>query len=463
MIKRIRKIRNRHLFILDFLLAIITYAAMIVAIFPLSYFKYYMFGGISMILTTAIVHCLCLMFFSVYNIDWVNAAHKDYLTLLTACATASLISVILDEFFNSSVFFLKFNIVVNIGISGFLCGLRFAIRMIYKAITELRRDKGKRILIIGAGRLAVMLMRDITENEHLNYKIVGLIDDDNFKRNKRLYGSKILGGRDDIIRLCEELHIDEIIFAICSIEEKEKSEILDICSKTGKKIKILPGVTESLNGSKQLQKIREIKIEDLLKRETINLDNELIESNIFNKTILVTGGGGSIGSELCRQIVKYKPERLIIVDIYENTTYELQNELEGICPEQKIDVLIASVRDKARLDKIFELYRPDIVFHAAAHKHVPLMETSPAEAIKNNIFGTYNTALCALEYGTKRFVMISTDKAVNPTNVMGASKRMCEMVVQTLQKMGKTEFVAVRFGNVLGSPISRTKISPPFA
>ena len=451
MIKRMKRIRNRHLFITDFFLAILTYAAMIISIFPLASFKYFMFGGFSMILITSVIHCLCMMFFSVYNIDWVNAAHKDYLTLLTACTVASLISVIVDEFFDSSVFFLKFNIVVNIGISGFLCGLRFAIRIIYKTIVEFKREKGKRILIIGAGRLAVMLMRDIAENEHLNYNIVGLIDDDHFKRNKRLYGSKVLGGRNDIIRLCEEHNIDEIIFAIYSIENSQKTEILEICSKTGRKVKILPGVEEALNGSKQLQKIREIKIEDLIMRDTISLDNELIESNIFNKTVLVTGGGGSIGSELCRQIVRYKPERLIILDIYENTTYELQNELEDICPEQKIDVLIASVRDKARLDDIFKTYHPDIVFHAAAHKHVPLMETSPAEAIKNNVFGTYNTALCALEHGAKRFVMISTDKAVNPTNIMGATKRMCEMIVQTLQKMGKTEFVAVRFGNVLGS------------
>ena len=451
MIKCIKTIRNRHLFVLDFFLAIITYAAMIISIFPLANFDYFMLGGISMILTTSIIHCLCFIFFSIYNIDWINATHKDYITLLTACAVASLISIVLDELFPSSVFFLKFNVVVNIGINSFLCSSRFAIRIIHKTIADLKRDKGKRILIIGAGRLAVMLMRDIAENENLNYKIVGLIDDDESKKNKRLYGSKVLGGRNDIMRLSKELNIDEIIFAIYSIQNDEKSEILEICSKTGKRVKILPGVEESLNGHKQLQKIREIKIEDLLKREPVTLDNDLIESTIFNKTILVTGGGGSIGSELCRQIIRYKPKRLIIVDIYENTTYELQNELEDIYPEQKIDVLIASVRDKACLDKIFERYHPDIVFHAAAHKHVPLMEVSPAEAIKNNIFGTYNTALCAIKHETKRFVMISTDKAVNPTNIMGASKRMCEMIVQTLQKTGKTDFVAVRFGNVLGS------------
>ncbi len=452
MVKRIRRIRNRYLFILDLLFSVFTYMAMIVLIFPITDFHYYLYGGIYTILTTAVVHCISLMFFSVYDTDWVNAAYKDYITLLTSCAVASLISIILGEVIDNE-FFLKFNIVANMGISAFLCAFRFAIRIIYNSIVEYskEREKRKRILIIGAGSLSVMLMRDIAANKNLDYKIVGLIDDDYNKKNQKLYGTRVLGGRDDIIRLSEELDIDEIIFAIYSIDNSEKTEILEICSKTGKKVKILPGVEAVLNSDNPLQQVREIKIEDLLKRDPITLDNELIESNIFGKTILVTGGGGSIGSELCRQILIYKPERLVIVDIYENTTYELQNELEDIYPEQKIDVLIASVRDKIRLGEIFAKYRPDIVFHAAAHKHVPLMETSPEEAIKNNVFGTYNTALCAIEHGTKRFVMISTDKAVNPTNIMGASKRMCEMIVQTLQKTGETDFVAVRFGNVLGS------------
>lgn len=455
MIKRIakdlRKLRNRHLLVVDLLLAIATYSLMIAFVFPLGIFKSLFFGGLHMVIGTALIHCICLVIFSIYNTDWINASHKDYINLLTACSVGALVAVIISEIIGCEVFFLKFNIVANLAIAALLCGFRFAIRLIYRAAIEYTSDKGNRILIIGAGRLSVMLMRDILENDRLNYKIVGLIDDDETKKKKRLYGTRVIGGRNDIIRLCDELDIDEIIFAIYSIDPKEKSEILEICAKTGKKVKILPGVEASLTGTKQLQKIREINIEDLLNRDPIHLDNELIESNILDKVVLVTGGGGSIGSELCRQIIKYKPKRLIILDIYENTTYELQNELEETYPHQLIDVLIASVRDKKRLNEIFETYKPDIVFHAAAHKHVPLMEFSPAESIKNNVFGTYNTALCACEYGVKRFVMISTDKAVNPTNIMGASKRMCEMIVQTLQKLNKTEFLAVRFGNVLGS------------
>lgn len=444
-------IRNRYLFFMDLILTVIAFAAMIIFVFPTATLRGHLMGGIDLIAVTALVYVIILGAFSVYNTDWVRAAHKDYIRLMLACILAAVISVVLGEYFATDVFFLKFNIAANLAVTALICALRFAIRIVYKIILELAAGSGKRILIIGAGSLALVLMRDILENDDLNYSVVGLIDDDPQKKNERMYGSKVLGNRHDIVRICKEMNVDEIIFAIYTIDNKQKTEILDICSKTGKKVKILPGVEASLNSNNKLKKIREINIEDLLDRDPISLDNKLIEDDICGNVVLVTGGGGSIGSELCRQIVKYKPSKLIILDIYENTTYELQNELEEEYPEQDMAVLIASVRDKERLNEIFEEYRPDIVFHAAAHKHVPLMEFSPAEAIKNNIFGTYNTACCATEYGVKRFVMISTDKAVNPTNVMGASKRVCEMIVQTLQSLGKTEFVAVRFGNVLGS------------
>ena len=332
-----------------------------------------------------------------------------------------------------------------------MCGLRFFIRLTYKYTRSPDTTHGKRALIIGAGKLAVSLLRDIDENENLNYNVIGLIDDDRLKYKNRIHGVDVLGNRNDIEKICNDKKISEIIFAIHNIPEKEKADILDHCSNTNCKVKIIAGFEASLNGKIQSSSIRNVEIEDLLERDSIVLDNKLISEDIYSKTILVTGGGGSIGSELCRQIIKYKPETLIILDIYENTTYELQNELEELYPEQKLEVLIASVRDEKRLNEIFQMYHPDIVFHAAAHKHVPLMEFSPCEAIKNNVFGTYNVAKCAANHGVGRFVMISTDKAVNPTNIMGASKRMCEMMIQMLNGRSKTNFVAVRFGNVLGS------------
>ena len=296
-----------------------------------------------------------------------------------------------------------------------------------------------------------MLLRDIRDNKHLHYNVVGLIDDDKVKKNQVMCGAKVLGGRSEIERICREKMVEEIVFAIYTLPLSEKKEILEICTKTGCKVKVMPGIEAVLSGNFGFNSMRNIEIEALLEREPVKFDNNLIKEDLCGKTVLVTGGGGSIGSELCRQIIPFRPKLLIILDIYENTTYELQNELMEKYPDQQLEVLIASVRDKKRLDDIFSVYRPEIVFHAAAHKHVPLMEYSPCEAVKNNVFGTLNVAKCADEFGVRRFVMISTDKAVNPTNVMGATKRMCEMIIQTMAAESKTEFVAVRFGNVLGS------------
>lgn len=449
--KTFKRIRNRYLFIMDIVLTIAAFAAMSFFVFPAATLWGHIWGGRSMIVATAWAYIVTLTLFSIYKTDWVRAAHQDYIRLLSGCMVSSVISLICGKFFATDIFFLKFNIAANIAVSTLICALRFLQRLMYKAAHEYYGEGGKRVLIIGAGRLALVLMREILENHRLNYQVVGLIDDDRQKRGNHMYGTKVLGNRNDIARICELMYVDEIIFAINTIDSKQKAEILDICSSTGKKVKILPTLAETLIVDKPLKKMREINIEDLLERDPIVLDNKLLEDDICNKTILVTGGGGSIGSELCRQIAKYKPKRLMILDIYENTTYELQNELEKNFPGLDIVVLIASVRDEVRLEEIFETYRPEVVFHAAAHKHVPLMEFNPAEAIKNNVFGTYNTAKMSAKYGVKRFVMISTDKAVNPTNIMGATKRMCEMIVQTLQNTAETEFVAVRFGNVLGS------------
>ncbi len=446
-----RCIRNRYLLIVDLLLCFLAYSFVLAVLFPISQFSAQIAESIHFILTTAMIYCIVMLCFRMYRVDWIYAGVKDYVLLLSACVVASFSSVIIESFVNSEYFYLKNNLTANFCVTAFVCASRFMLRIMYDMIFYSAKNKNKRTLIVGAGSLGISLLRNIHNSSKLDYNVVGLIDDDTSKMGIRLHGVQVLGNRHDIVRICAERRVDEIIFAINSVDSAERAEILDICSQTGKKVKILPATEDVLNSSDKTTRIREINVEDLLERAPITLDNELIKSDISNKVILVTGGGGSIGSELCRQILKFDPKRLVIFDIYENTTYEVQNELKEAYPTGVIDVLIGSVRDKKRLDEVFDAYKPDIVFHAAAHKHVPLMEDSPTEAVKNNVFGTYNTAKCAEEYGVKKFVMISTDKAVNPTNVMGATKRMCEMIVQTLQKNGKTEFVAVRFGNVLGS------------
>lgn len=445
-----KSIRNRHILITDILFCIIAYMLAIVIVFPIASLREHLMASITLVLSTAAIYVLVAAFFGVYRMDWVYAGAKEYFCLIISFGISVILSVFAGIILGGSVY-PKLNIAANFFTIAFMCFVRFAIRLLYRGNILAVKKKGKRVLVIGAGRLAVMLLRDISENKRMNYNVVGLIDDDIAKQKKHIYNSCVIGTRDDIERICKARRVEEIIFAIYDMPAKDKAELLDICSKTGLKVKIIPGVEAALTGELDLKKIREVEIEDLLEREPIKLDNKLIGEDIRGKNVLVTGGGGSIGSELCRQIIKFQPKKLVILDIYENTTYELQNELEEKYPNQNLKVLIASVRDKNRLNDVFAEHKPHIVFHAAAHKHVPLMEFSPCEAIKNNVFGTYNTARCAIEYGTEKFVLISTDKAVNPTNVMGATKRMCEMIVQTLEKENKTEFVAVRFGNVLGS------------
>ncbi len=309
----------------------------------------------------------------------------------------------------------------------------------------------KNLLLIGAGAAGRMVISEIKENPVCKYNIIGIIDDEPSKTGELINGYKVLGSRKDIIKICKNKNVEVILLAIPSIKGSDKIDILNICSATSCEIKILPSISEIIDKGNLKYSLRNLRIEDLLARDPIVLNNEKISEYITNKVILVTGGGGSIGSELCRQISKYNPAKIIVFDIYENNAYDLQNELSFLFPKLNVDIAIGSVRDKERLNNVFLTYRPDIVFHAAAHKHVPLMESNPAEAVKNNVFGTFNTAKCAIEHNVNKFVLISTDKAVNPTNVMGATKRLCEMVVQSLNNMGRTEFSAVRFGNVLGS------------
>ncbi len=308
-----------------------------------------------------------------------------------------------------------------------------------------------RVMIVGAGTSGSVILKEMQTSEFAHGKVVCFVDDDKNKIGKFLNGVPIAGNRYDIPQLVEKYQIDKIFVAVPSAPAKEVKKILEICRETSCQLKLLPGIYQLLNGDVSVSKLREVQIEDLLGREPIRVNLDEIMGYVSNKVILVTGGGGSIGSELCRQIASHSPKQLIILDIYENNAYDIQQELKRQYPQLNLVVLIGSVRNTHRINSIFEKYRPQLVYHAAAHKHVPLMEDSPNEAIKNNVFGTYKTAKAAIRYKAERFVLISTDKAVNPTNIMGASKRMCEMVVQMLNRESETDFVAVRFGNVLGS------------
>ncbi|MBO4395078.1 MAG: polysaccharide biosynthesis protein [Eubacterium sp.] len=334
--------------------------------------------------------------------------------------------------------------------------LTVAGRFSYRVARMIRRRRThgahmRNTMIIGAGEACNLIITELINSDKLDSDICAIIDDDKIKQGTYIHGVKVVGGRDEIIPTAEKYNINEIIIAMPSASRRDIGEILEICQETGAALKILPGIYQFVTGEAAVEKLRPVQIEDLLGREPVQIDIDAVTDYVRNKVVLVTGGGGSIGSELCRQIATKKPKLLIIFDIYENNAYDIQQELRVSNPELRLETLIGSVRNTSRMEDIFKKYKPQIVYHAAAHKHVPLMEDSPNEAIKNNVFGTYKTALAADKYGTERFVLISTDKAVNPTNIMGASKRICEMVIQELDKRSTTEFVAVRFGNVLGS------------
>lgn len=340
-------------------------------------------------------------------------------------------------------------------LTGCILGIRFSYRILRILQNKRRSVVGRKssinVMIIGAGAAGNMILKEIESSEYLNLQVKCVIDDGPGCQGKLLRGVPIVGTRDKILDAVQQYSIDEIILAIPSASTQTRKELLDICKESGCKLRILPGVYQLVKGEVAVSKLKDVEVEDLLGRDPIKINIDEVLSHLSGKVVMVTGGGGSIGSELCRQIASHTPKQLIIVDIYENNAYEIQQELIRKYPELNLTVLIASVRNTNRINDIFDKYRPDIVYHAAAHKHVPLMEVSPCEAIKNNVMGTYKTAQAAIRYGTKKFVLISTDKAVNPTNVMGASKRLCEMVVQMMNRKSETNFVAVRFGNVLGS------------
>ena len=379
---------------------------------------------------------------------------KDYFVYIFACLLAGITLAatrfILKIDINSVRKQILGAVITSIGI----VGLRIAIRFFMSLLMQ-ERDSGdgKRynVLIIGAGYAGRDIIKSIKQTMNEKYNIVGIIDDDKSKLNCSINGVDVIGNRNQIVNICNKKEIDEIFFAISKIDKKKKKEILEICQETGKKIRILPTTEDIIRNKNMYQNLREVDIEDILGRDPVKLDNKKIGTLIEGKTILITGAGGSIGSELCRQIIKYNPSRMVLFDIYENNLYDIELELKSIYKHIEIDAIVGSVRDLKKLESVFETYNPYLVFHAAAHKHVPLMENSPLEAIKNNVFGTYNVANCADKYKARKMILISTDKAVNPTNIMGATKRLCEMIIQVKNKTSKTEYAAVRFGNVLGS------------
>ncbi len=429
-----------------------------------------------MIIPYALVCIFVYWLFKLYRSIWRFASYSELTNIILSNLILGLFNYIVTRIFGARM-------PISYHIIGFIMQIIFAaiIRFSYRFVLMIKRQQrnnknATRVMLIGAGDAGMTILRDVNKNIESSSRVVCIIDDCTNKFGRYIEGVPVVGGRDDILANVEKYNINEIFFAIPSASASQRRDILNICRETDCEIKVLPGIQQIVNGDVSVNMMKNVAIEDLLGRDVVKVNNEEIFEFINGKVILVTGGGGSIGSELCRQIAKHNPKQLVIFDIYENNAYEIQQELKRTYPELDLVVMIGSVRDSKRVDHVFDRYRPDIVYHAAAHKHVPLMEASPNEAIKNNTIGTFKVAYAAVKYGVKRFVLISTDKAVNPTNIMGASKRMCEMVIQTFDKLiknktteklsivedcfsevsvkelkGNTEFVAVRFGNVLGS------------
>ena len=414
---------------------------------PTSYWHMYMRWIVPIVLIKIVVFAL----FGLYRIMWRYADFKELSRIFMAIIVANVLTagflISMNVGFPRSVMALV--LVIDMF---FVTGTRYLSKARKNLVFSIPVDKLKRVLIIGAGDAGVLVLNELRKHKELGYKVVAFIDDDKNKVGTEILGIPVVGGKEKIISAISEFRIDEVILAMPSANRETQKDISDICSKLSMKIKIIPGMYELIDDQKlNIRDLRDVEIGDLLGRDEVKLDQEVLNDFLKNKTVLVTGGGGSIGSELCRQIAKFSPKRLIILDIYENNAYEIQMELVRHYKDLDLVVEIESIRDAVRMDIIFGKYKPDVVFHAAAHKHVPLMENSSTSAIKNNVFGTLNVLRACDKHGVSRFVLISTDKAVNPTSVMGTTKRICEMLVQTFNEKSKTEFVAVRFGNVLGS------------
>lgn len=404
-----------------------------------------------LIIINTLITLLIFALFRLYNSLWRYASLGEVLNIAVACVLSAVVHF-LTVFGTYRRLPRSYFVIYLLLLFIMTLGVRFSYRIIRLLYNENVHGVGMRnTMVIGAGESGNIVINELKMSKKLDSNICCIIDDNKSKHNTFINGVKVIGGRERILDAAKYFSINEIVVAMPSAPKKDVKEILELCQQTGAELKILPGVYQFVNGEAAVEKLRPVQIEDLLGREPVETNLESITGYVKNKVVLVTGGGGSIGSELCRQLAANQPKMLIIFDVYENNAYDIQQELRAKYPHMHLEVLIGSVRNTSRVDKIFEQYRPDIVYHAAAHKHVPLMEDSPNEAVKNNVFGTYKTALAADKYGAKKFVLISTDKAVNPTNIMGASKRICEMIVQGLNRQSSTDFVAVRFGNVLGS------------
>ena len=417
---------------------------------PLQYVDAMMsYAGI-LTVTTVIVFSL----FHLYSIVWSSAGIIEMEYIVAACSVTCVLQIAGMNIFNIVVP-RSYHILWLLFMTAFIGISRMSYRALQLAGRHLGRKRDaavqKRVMIVGGGQAGTLLIKELNSSERASGIPVCIIDDDHNKIGKYINGVPIRGTRGEIPELAEKYKIDEIYIALPTATGVERKKILEICQKTKCILKILPGLYQLMSGEVSIAKLRDVEIDDLLGREPIKVNLDEIMGYVKGKVVMVTGGGGSIGSELCRQLAGHGVSHLIIFDMYENNAYEIQQELKRNYPELNLTVLIGSVRNTNRLDFLFRTYQPDVVYHAAAHKHVPLMEDSPNEAIKNNVIGTYKTAMAAIKYGTKRFILISTDKAVNPTNIMGASKRLCEMVIQMCNQKSDTEFVAVRFGNVLGS------------
>lgn len=451
MLSILSKIKVPLLLLGDAIILIVTYF--------LSYYFVGTFGIREFIVNVSIaivVFLLVMFLFGIYKHILRFSSVREYTLCFTASLSSCAIMVLIAVLTKSYLLSVKHQIVAGVLSSMLFVIQRVAIRQymgnsgytIFKSTTN---PNVKKVLIIGAGKAGSMVIKDVMKSYYDIYNIVGIIDDDKTKIGCTLCGIKVLGNRNIIKSVCMEKEIDLILFCIPSLVGEEKKEILDICYNTGKKVKVLPGINDLIIGKSMMRSLRDIEVTDLMPRDTISLDDVAIKDYISGKVVLVTGGGGSIGSELCRQIAKFKPKHLIVLDIYENNAYDIEYELNTYYPEIEKSIIIASVRDRERIEEVFKKYKPAIVFHAAAHKHVPLMENNSVEAIKNNVIGTLNVAECADKFSVSKFILISTDKAVNPTNIMGATKRICEMIIQSINEKSETDYAAVRFGNVLGS------------
>lgn len=451
--------KRYSLWVFDLLIILCSYVVFSMIFNGIGGFKFSVGPFKYTVLISALIYSFLLFVSGSYNVVLKYCGTYEYFKVFGMGIASTVLICVAKAIPMWNTYLLSFHILVlsNLFITSALVALRFFVKYVIVRLenSKAEADEGTQTLIIGAGNAGRLMLDEIRISDQNNLKVVGFVDDNPEKKNTSVNGVRVLGDRKEIVDIVKELGIDLIIVCIPSLDQSELQKIITICSETNCKVRVLPSFDELLvsgkNFSSLKKRIRDVDITDLLERDPIKLDNDGIKAKITGKTVMVTGGGGSIGSELCRQIAKFNPKKLVVVDIYENNAYDLQNELKRIFPDLDLDVVIASVRDLKKLDVIFSEYRPDMVYHAAAHKHVPLMEFSPDETIKNNVFGTYNTAKCADKYKVKTFTLISTDKAVNPTNVMGATKRMCEMIVQAYQRISDTEFVAVRFGNVLGS------------